>query len=538
MIESTFIPSDLTIHNPIIITDPIDFTTLGFTGDGSITTPFLIENLQIDSIGVPCINITNIDGFHFTVKSCKLSGSRGTTMGNASIYFNSGIGKIEQCEFYNSTIGVSANNVSVTISNCSFSEVYKTSIWGANITDSLLSQNSFISNGTYAVLLSDTNHTTIESNTFNSTHEMNVTHQVVLLNCFDIDFVHNYISSHSIDEAVVCDSINELFFYNNTFMLTSGKGAFVTGDDVYIEKCTFTYIGPKTFTYYPRSLMLGRSGYADKISTDFRIINCTFQDLGIVSSRVQGLNVSLCRFIDVEGIQNAHFFLRKSEFSLVSIHNNTFINCSMAIRVESTVSDVTITKNSFIECYEGLNVLANRTSLLHNTFLGGSEEYSAAVRTSPDLGRNITMAFNHIEGFHYGLDIQGRDVFVYNNTITECVIGVKLGTSSSNNHVYYNRFYNNIDHAEDSGLSNIWDDNVSCGNYWDDYQGVGPYTISFGIFDRYPSGPPEPTTTTPSTNTQTEPTTPTDPEQPQDFMMVFAVAAIAIIIIAVLVKKR
>ncbi len=49
--------------------------------------------------------------------------------------------------------------------------------------------------------------------------------------------------------------------------------------------------------------------------------------------------------------------------------------------------------------------------------------------------------------------------------------------------------YNGESNASDEeGTDNSWDDGVSLGNYWGDYDGTGVYTIpgSTGSVDRYP----------------------------------------------------
>ena len=54
------------------------------------------------------------------------------------------------------------------------------------------------------------------------------------------------------------------------------------------------------------------------------------------------------------------------------------------------------------------------------------------------------------------------------------------------------------------GGENVWDDGVSCGNYWGDYALTGVYTIpgSAGNVDRFPNGnipdPLGPSTSTPT----------------------------------------
>lgn len=69
------------------------------------------------------------------------------------------------------------------------------------------------------------------------------------------------------------------------------------------------------------------------------------------------------------------------------------------------------------------------------------------------------------------------------------LIGITLEETTSNNTVYDNRLlWNGLANALDNGTDNSWDDNVSLGNEWDDYNGIGSYPItgSAGSFDHFP----------------------------------------------------
>ncbi len=99
----------------------------------------------------------------------------------------------------------------------------------------------------------------------------------------------------------------------------------------------------------------------------------------------------------------------------------------------------------------------------------------------------------------YGIDVYGSGncsvvgCKIYRNTLR----GVSLDASTDNCSIYANDLGWNGElesgpqerNAEDFGQDNLWDDNVSTGNYWTDYSGNGPYEIEqepVNSTDRYP----------------------------------------------------
>ncbi|MBN2231073.1 MAG: right-handed parallel beta-helix repeat-containing protein [Candidatus Thorarchaeota archaeon] len=78
-----------------------------------------------------------------------------------------------------------------------------------------------------------------------------------------------------------------------------------------------------------------------------------------------------------------------------------------------------------------------------------------------------------------------------NNTFSNIEYSIWLDQDSTDNAFYWNVLSGDWDYlAKDDGLRNMWDDNVSLGNKWGNYQGFGVYIISgsAGSVDRYPRG--------------------------------------------------
>jgi len=82
-------------------------------------------------------------------------------------------------------------------------------------------------------------------------------------------------------------------------------------------------------------------------------------------------------------------------------------------------------------------------------------------------------------------------LFTNNTFSTNFDYAVWFDQDSSENQFYWNSLTGDSDFfAKDDGLSNLWDDNVSLGNTWENYQGFGVYLINgmTGSIDRYPQG--------------------------------------------------
>ncbi|TFH00669.1 MAG: hypothetical protein E4H14_19395, partial [Candidatus Thorarchaeota archaeon] len=82
-------------------------------------------------------------------------------------------------------------------------------------------------------------------------------------------------------------------------------------------------------------------------------------------------------------------------------------------------------------------------------------------------------------------------LFTNNTFSTNFDYAIWFDQDSTENKFYWNNLNGNSDFlAKDEGLRNLWDDNVTLGNTWGDYQGFGVYVISgiAGSVDRYPQG--------------------------------------------------
>jgi parallel beta-helix repeat protein len=130
--EKSFTP-----HSPIIITNESDFTDLGFLGNGSLSAPYLIQNLEISTSG-DCISISNIRA-NFTIKDCFLTSGMSES-GNGILLDNSTSGTIENCTITNKDIGVNLDHADLTsVSICTINRcrigVYALLLYNCSISD-------------------------------------------------------------------------------------------------------------------------------------------------------------------------------------------------------------------------------------------------------------------------------------------------------------------------------------------------------------------------------------------------------------------
>jgi parallel beta-helix repeat protein len=88
----------------------------------------------------------------------------------------------------------------------------------------------------------------------------------------------------------------------------------------------------------------------------------------------------------------------------------------------------------------------------------------------------------------YGISAFATNCKFIGNTISDN-LGYGIDLEGSGNVLYENYFLRNtVTNARDRGTNNTWDDSDHLGNYWDDYFGMGTYSIEGtpGHVDRFP----------------------------------------------------
>lgn len=142
------------------------------------------------------------------------------------------------------------------------------------------------------------------------------------------------------------------------------------------------------------------------------------------------------------------------------VENSKFSNTSYGVLFEQ-MPDSTIFNNTFTGCSRGI--------------YGASD--------------NLVVSLNDIHDGVYGIYRSGgNDWTITNNTIRWNIIGVYFYNVGTRGTIADNIIaLNFMDNGNDNGFG-YWDDGASTGNSWDDYSGVGTYTVggTGGAIDRYP----------------------------------------------------
>jgi len=192
----------------------------------------------------------------------------------------------------------------------------------------------------------------------------------------------------------------------------------------------------------------------------------------------------------------------------ITLTNNTVArNGSCGIYLMGDNSNLTYNTAS----YNGLGInlqLSDNCTLTYNTAFSnfGDNDNDGGFYMywgfSCSLSHNT--AYNNSKNGFY-LSSMSNCTFTNNTSYANYKYGIRLGYGT-NNTLYLNKigdnggmgYYRDSDARDDAGENN-WDDGVSQGNYWLDYNGTGTYTIpgTAGSVDHYPFvWVPETTSTT------------------------------------------
>ena len=124
-------------------------------------------------------------------------------------------------------------------------------------------------------------------------------------------------------------------------------------------------------------------------------------------------------------------------------------------------------------------------TMIHNTVYR-----SGVCGFGLEKSKNCTLTHNTGANSMIGFALDTSNCTLTHNTASDNRgYGFHLMTECENNTLYLNRIGSNVvSDAQDDGVLNYWDDGISQGNYWLDYEGTGTYSISgtAGSVDNYP----------------------------------------------------
>jgi parallel beta-helix repeat protein len=466
--------AQLTPHAPINITSDSQFESLGFLGNGSESDPYQIEDLEIEGApGVDCICIGGLVSANYEIRECRIFGSET----GAGIQLGAGHGLVESCEVYDCDIGILIESNGHRVVS---SEIHNNTIGisAEEVEDIAVEDSTLYENWGFGVphhiIFDEVSGLTITDNSFSDS--------IILIgSCIGISVSNNIFH---IDEPVGYLSIQftqDCTVDSNTFDLNGDPGIILTSsENVTIIDCDF----------------VGGSDGGGNRGIDFgshTLRDITIQQCTFISSSCNGLNIEEGFLITECSFTNGSIDLQNSHSAEVSsnIINGGYID------VEPNCTNSVIFNNSLVNS-SGIRICESNEGVVvsSNSITGLGAGIGLQIESD-----NVVVSFNSLENFDSGISIEDSiSCAIYNNTLFDNNLGIKIAVACSSHTLYYNILYDNLQNANDDGTYNIWDDGVSLGNYWDNLNEPGEYVIPgfAGSVDRYarpyrvPITPPTP----------------------------------------------
>jgi len=461
-------------HPQILISSPGDFISLGFNGSGSESSPFLIEDLSITSVGhdawdSSCIRITGCPGIYYTIRNCMVSGSRGPWIEYAGISLQSGIAQVEDCDVLNCSVGIGTGEIPITIENCRVWNCSESAIMVENSNDCTIADSRIELYYAQGLKVSYSSNIDINTNLFlcdplRNTGELG--YHIWLERCESIYLEDNEVQGGRASTALFARYCTDFFVKNNSFTSDSDMAfRVVSSNNTKVLDCTFEREYPSI--HRPPIFHIGGEPDFQTARNAF-VKNCTFTDFDTARMWfAKNSTISNCHFYNTSVIAAAE--------SAKILHNN-IVNGSISTFFFVT-DGVEIAHNTITQVEDmGIQDSGVNSYIHNNTLIGTGLTESVGI----DLGNRSIVHLNTIKNFHYGISGPGSlcsGCIITNNTIQGNTIGLYLGQSAGENKIYYNYFIDNSKGAEDNGHNSQWDDGVSMGNYWTEILFPGEYTV-------------------------------------------------------------
>ncbi|MFX1369485.1 MAG: right-handed parallel beta-helix repeat-containing protein, partial [Promethearchaeota archaeon] len=169
-----------------------------------------------------------------------------------------------------------------------------------------------------------------------------------------------------------------------------------------------------------------------------------------------------------------------------TLENAIVQDCALGVHL--MFSPETRILNNIIRNSNHIGVLSNTSDSVE---IRNNEIYNNPVGIEASEFVFLIIGNNTIHGGYSGIVafIGGLAEITENRIYDNSNYGIRLAYWASNATIYDNMLgWNGVSNGYDEETANLWDDDVSQGNYWDDYGGVGTYPIPGpgGSVDRYP----------------------------------------------------
>jgi len=440
-----------TTPGALVVASNSDFTLRGFVGVGSPLDPYTISGLDF-SLNGTCIYIFDTTAYFI------ISGSNVSSDGIIGGY------------------GIILSNVEHgTISDCSVSGK-ETGIYGIDADYCTISDNEVYGNSHSGIL--------IESSSYGNIVSSNKVYE----NGWGASLSGGMLPGGGIAVGQKTDIWNN-YVYDNDFsgILVASSSPCSIMDNVLVGNGFYVMYEEHNFL---RNTVNGKAfGY---------LIGVT--DTVIDASTYGQLYLLLCRGVS---IINAEFDDATIGIWLDNCLDCVIENCSFSynsiIGAALFYSDNCTIRNSKIFGNERMGLYVARsdfTDISQNAIVGNAyvsepmSQSGGVILYGPD---NCTFSDNLVfNNTAYGIDLTSSEgsKIIGNRIGSNNGTGISLRYSDDECEIYNNKIgWNTEYNAYDSNSENIWDDNLSHGNYWSDYQGSGTYPIplGFNVDDRYPS---------------------------------------------------
>jgi parallel beta-helix repeat protein len=248
------------------------------------------------------------------------------------------------------------------------------------------------------------------------------------------------------------------------------------------------------------------------------LVNCTFEDnsiYAIVDDVFRLIEIENCTFIGnhVHDVYEPVFDMTDSSGCIIS--SNVLSNVIGHGILLSVCDRFTIGNNEISNTTGGIGIYKTNNSIISGNVLNSIRVHGAIEIMSSEkcsIEKNLASASmnqayciilkdvvesrchqNQLsENTYDGIRLENADQcnLTYNEIHENGGVGILVDQSSTMNQFYGNiLFANEQGNAKDDGSSNQWDDGISIGNTWGDYNGVGVYTVP-GLaesVDQYPT---------------------------------------------------
>lgn len=446
-------------HESIFINHDDNFTTLGFTGNGTEDNPYLIENLSLTDFTKPGMEIMFTTKF-FEIRNCYINtphyGIKLSSIANGTV------------KILNNVIDYSFAGIDVesTHNITSFNNSISYNFYGIDIRNSFncnLSHNKFFESKRYGIRADNAKSIQVKHNYFyNSGLEIKNLSLPEYLECVIVDnFVEDKplaFITNSVDTVLSTPDYGQIILVNCTNLNISNQILNNGGIGFHLIYC-------EQIVLYNNLIYENFRGTLIEESNNIQVENNTIRSNAFYG--IEFIQSDYCLFAN-NTFYDQSICIRLVESSSAWIHNNSFNECSASLFIYNTSSTI-ITNNTFFKC------LGRNIYLVYTTY----SFIAYNIIQIGDLG--FVLKDSHFNVFYY-------------NLIQECVsYAVYIGENSHNNTLYLNTFFENNHlydwQAEDFGLNNSWyNETTHLGNYWSDWSGTGSYSIggSAGSVDLYP----------------------------------------------------